>query len=56
MESFGKVSGLKVNPSKSNIFLVDPPTAEEDLGNCPLQVSAKFTYLGVEIALGLFQD
>ncbi|XP_018095801.1 mothers against decapentaplegic homolog 9-like [Xenopus laevis] len=50
-ERFGKVSGLRVNPSKSTLFLVDPPTAVEDFTNCPLQLSDKFTYLGVEIAL-----
>uniref|UniRef100_A0A803K647 Reverse transcriptase domain-containing protein n=1 Tax=Xenopus tropicalis TaxID=8364 RepID=A0A803K647_XENTR len=46
---FATVSGLCVSPSKSVLFLLDPPTLGENLENCPLQVVQEFTYLGIRI-------
>uniref|UniRef100_A0A803KGA6 Reverse transcriptase domain-containing protein n=1 Tax=Xenopus tropicalis TaxID=8364 RepID=A0A803KGA6_XENTR len=47
---FARASGLCVSPSKSVLFLLDPPKEGENLDKCPLQVVQEFTYLGIRIA------
>uniref|UniRef100_A0A803J592 Reverse transcriptase domain-containing protein n=1 Tax=Xenopus tropicalis TaxID=8364 RepID=A0A803J592_XENTR len=48
---FGLISGLNTNMSKSTLFLVDDKYRGNPGEPCPLQVTTKFTYLGIQVAL-----
>uniref|UniRef100_A0A6I8SLC4 Reverse transcriptase domain-containing protein n=1 Tax=Xenopus tropicalis TaxID=8364 RepID=A0A6I8SLC4_XENTR len=54
-QKFGTISGLQTSMAKSVLFLVDKQQPNEPLDTCPLQVSNKFTYLGIQIALPISQ-
>lgn len=49
LDQFGKISGYKINFSKSVIFPINPKTQLETLSSLPFKVVNSFKYLGITI-------
>lgn len=49
LERFGKLSGYKINLSKSELFPVNNVACSMSFNTSPFKVTSKFTYLGINV-------